>query len=148
MRARVLSTENVIPHYAELCARYEWVSEAWNPDLYTAILHESLQGVEPVAGQIEVLVKHFGRTTASEQALFWAAEEGYRVCFPHEREAFVRQALEFGKAFRIIDLGSSVESFGARCVPILIGDAKTCSLGDDHYGLAWEAGVGFLFVVR
>lgn len=148
MRVRVMSTENVIPRYAELCARYEWVSEAWNPDLYTVTLHESLQGLEPVAGKINMFVKHFGCITASEQVRFWAAEEGYRVCFPHEREAFVKQVLNLREVFRIIDLGSSVEAFSVHCVPILVGNAKTCGLGDDHCGSGWEADVGFLFVVK
>ena len=145
-KVEITSTET--PTYAELCEAYDWVSDLWNEGKYTLELHETLREITPPTGEIEVFVKHFGRIIKSHEAIKWAKANGYRLAFPHEREAFTKANPDLQKRVAwIIDLASIALFFSGRQVPVLrlSGDGERY-LNRNSFFHRWSANSHFLFV--
>lgn len=104
------------PTTSDLDSLYAVLNECWddqghpeNPNC-APHLHQTLRGVTPCLGKKVVRLKKFYRPMSISQVLDWAAEYGYRLALPCEREAFVRRHLKnlldkFGGALKIIDFG-------------------------------------------
>ena len=116
---RIMVTSTELPKYAKLCEAYDFVSELWNESQFTLKLHESLREITPSSGEKVVLVKKFNRAIWTKQVITWGKENGYRLAFPTEREAFSKANRDLQRLFSIMDLGSFVHDDDYRLVPVL-----------------------------
>ncbi len=55
----------------------------------------------------------------TKQVITWGKENGYRLAFPTEREAFSKANRDLQRLFSIMDLGSFVHDDDYRLVPVL-----------------------------
>lgn len=105
---RITVTSTVSPSYAELVSAYDWVSSMWDESKFKLELHESLRKLKPSKGDRVVFVKKFDDAMTREKVIAWAKENGYRLAFPAEREAFSKVKPDLQREFSIVDLGSSL----------------------------------------
>lgn len=133
------------PIYAALCKSYDWVSGLWH-ERYAVKLQASLRELTLSTGDKIVFLKKFDRRVTNSQAIDWALENGYRLAFPAEREAFSGANPNLRGRYLIVDLGSFAQR-GNRCyIYVLHEDSHKWSLDEDIYLWGWPPETYFLLV--
>lgn len=137
-----------LPTYADLIANYGEgnVSDVWEKSKYKLKLHKSLRKVTPSTGDKIVFVKKFDRAITSEKVIEWGKNNGYRLAFPAEREAFSKANPDLQRKFWIVDLGSFLDGNTNRHIPILCGSDNERILDFDLFDIEYGADDRFLFV--
>ncbi|PIP60728.1 hypothetical protein COX00_01720 [Candidatus Uhrbacteria bacterium CG22_combo_CG10-13_8_21_14_all_47_17] len=140
---RVTIQSTTQPTYIQISKTYEW-SSCWGEESSHIELHESLQGITPPVGELQILVKSFPSDIRTEEVLAWAKENGYRVLFPHERERFLKKfpELQLQQKLWMVDLGSFARLCHERYVPV---SAEEHSLERSPFHRDWPVGFHFLF---
>lgn len=142
-RVRVESLSD--PEFHELQPRYGWVNELWDKSKHVHQPHPSLQGRKPKIGICTLVLKCFRQTMTSDEVINWAEPNGYRACFPCEREAFTKLFHDLIFFYWIPDLGTLVrDDNGITFVPILRGDVTQTRLGGTAYDGPWSGTGRFL----
>lgn len=108
--------------------------------------HPSCAQMDETDGERVMLVKHFGKEMASEQAIAWGEEHGYRPATEKEAVAFARANPDLQRNFWIIALGSFALDDIHLCVTALRGDDSRRILGGHWFGDNLSANDGILFV--
>ncbi|OGL66977.1 hypothetical protein A2856_00570 [Candidatus Uhrbacteria bacterium RIFCSPHIGHO2_01_FULL_63_20] len=127
-----------VPNLDELRKRFDWVS-----DLYDGREFEN----HPTPREVTFLVKHFGKTMTSEQAIAWGLENGWLPAIREEVLSFAAANPDLQRKFWIVALGSSaLNNGGGRCVPVLSEGGDMRFLNDDWFYNEWFDDYRFLFV--
>jgi len=140
---RVTIQSTTQPTYIQNRETYKW-SSCWGEESCHIELHKSLQGITPPMGELKILVKSFPSDVKTEEVLTWAKDNGYRVLFPHEREAFAERFPRLQLKIWMVDLGSFTVLYGQRDVAVLAGAEKERSLERSCVHRVWPSGYAFL----
>jgi hypothetical protein len=133
------------PIYTALGKAYDWVSGLWH-ERHAVKLQGSLRELTLSTGDKVVFLKRFDRRVTNSQAIDWAFENGYRLAFPAEREAFSKANPDLQRNFWIVDLGSFALSGNRTYIHVLREDSHEWSLTDDTFFWGWPPETHFLFV--
>lgn len=138
---------------------YDSLDEPWddqgNPENPGNVpgLHPSLSSIKPKLGRRRAFLKRFDGLMTSDQIVNWAVQNGYRLAFPFEREAFARRYLEDlpqhrGATVEILDLGTRASGL-VHYVPLLYNNNYIYTFGAARdEGRHWMPGSTFLLIAN
>lgn len=109
---RIIVRSTKSPTFQEIRDAYDDVDDFWltppsreNPR-YAICLHPSLKERQPPRGEVIVRTVRFKGPVSDNDVARWAAGDGYRLLFPHERELFAKAEPDLQRWQPLVDLGT------------------------------------------